>query len=92
MQIRLTPRQVEEIQATMRKMGEKYDVDFMVLAIHQHESFEMFHLADNKHPVWMACAQQVKNNMNRTADAISQSALGIVAEDAMKAKARHSNN
>lgn len=82
----LSPKQIEEIQATLRKMGEKYDVDFMVLAIHQHECFEMFHLADNKHPVWMACAHQVKNNMNRAADAISQSALAIVVEDAAKAK------
>lgn len=80
----LTPKQVDEIQALMRKLGEKYDLDFAVLAMHHHETMELFHMADNKHLVWMACAQQVKNNINRTADAISQSALGIVAEDAAK--------
>lgn len=84
MKLPLTPKQVQEIQAALVKLAEKYDVDFAVLAMHHHETMEMFHIADNKHLVWMACAQQIKNNINRTADAISQSALAIVAEDAAK--------
>lgn len=76
----LSDAQVKAVAEDLRKIAEKYDVDFMVLAMQHHETLEMWHVA-SADPFWVMCAIRIKEMINRLADAINAANLQRMQRD-----------